>query len=280
MMKMALCIMVYAFAALSYKYVNAGEANLTHTKYQSTDNARKIYEAIDFGDKASMDYNVFEKAYAGYVNLKNEGKLSNYKDILTVCDMSKSSKEYRLWVIDMNASKVLINDYVAHGQGSGDEFATQFSNKMNSHQSSIGFYVTDATYMGSHGLSLRLHGMDKGYNNAAYDRAIVVHGANYVADHFVTGQGRLGRSWGCPAVSEKIAGTLINTIKDGTCLFVYYPEQKYLQTSYWLNKQPEQFGDGALLAYGKKADTNIVYSYGPIMKGAMENTKWVKLPLL
>lgn len=278
MKKLVLCVGAYLIAALSYKYVMAGETSSKETVVHATDNIRKVYEQIDFSSKTAMDFDVFEKAYQGYAALKHEGKLSDNKDILTVCDMSKSSKEYRLWVIDMTSKKVLINDYVAHGQGSGDEFATQFSNRNNSHQSSLGFYVTGDTYIGGHGLSLRLHGMDKGYNNAAYERAIVVHGARYVCDDFVAGQGRLGRSWGCPAVSEKISAKLIETIKDGTCMFIYYPHQKYLQASYWLNRKPDYSSDFILASAGN-ADTSVVYEYSPAMKKIAGELKYLNLPL-
>lgn len=279
MRKLALCIVAYLTIAISYNYVMAGATAPNSTNENISNSYRELYNRIDFGDRDAMDYDVFEKAYTGYLNLKKAGKLNNNKSILTVCDMSKSSKEYRLWVIDMHACKVLINDYVAHGQGSGEEFANSFSNQFNSHQSSIGFYVTDDTYIGNHGLSLRLRGMDDGYNNAAYDRDIVVHGAAYVCDRFVANEGRLGRSWGCPAVSEKIAGKLINTIKDGTCLFIYYPQPKYLQASYWLKKR-DILEEPDFLASSIRSDTNIVYEYGPLMQEAMQNTKWVKLPLL
>ncbi|RYD54788.1 MAG: murein L,D-transpeptidase catalytic domain family protein [Sphingobacteriales bacterium] len=223
---------------------------------------KDVYSQIDFSKSKKLDFDVFQKAYHGYINLRNSGKLSSDKDILTVCDFSKSSTAYRLWVIDLREKKVLINDYVAHGQGSGDEFATMFSNTNSSHQSSLGFYVTGDTYVGKHGTSLRLHGMDKGFNNAAYERAVVIHGAAYVCDQFVAGQKRLGRSWGCPAVSDKIAGKMINTIKEGTCVFVYAPQKNYLQSSVWLNSEivsiPVDFNmeKRAIASVQVKADSN------------------------
>lgn len=176
-------------------------------------------------------------AMKGYLNLKSAGKLSDNKQILTVADFTRSSAQNRLWIIDLNTRKVIVHTYVAHGQGSGDEFATAFSNTNNSHQSSIGFYVTGETYTGEHGTSLRLNGMDNGYNSAALDRGIVVHGADYVCKDFVAGNQRLGRSWGCPAVNSRMAPAIINTIKGGTCLFIYYPQRAYLASAYWLNKK-------------------------------------------
>lgn len=281
MKKVILSATVYlALICSSYKLVTANEnssveKNLTaetNTEAASTANGVKnideyiksVYDQIDFSKSKKLDYDVFEKAYYGYLNLRNSGKITSDKDILTVCDFSKSSTAYRLWVIDLNSKQVLINDYVAHGQGSGDEFATAFSNTSNSHQSSLGFYVTDDTYMGKHGLSLRLRGMDNGYNSAAYERAVVVHGANYVSNDFVAGQKRLGRSWGCPAVSDKIADKMINTIKGGTCLFIYAPQKEYLASSVWLNKKIDNFHTDhaaiASLQKSKGADTIITYT--------------------
>lgn len=268
MKKLMLCASVcLSLIGTSYKLVTAHETtsasdNITMTTGDeeptvNTGNTitsidqhiKNVYSQIDFSNTRKLDFDVFEKAYHGYLNLRNSGKLSNDKDILTVCDFSKSSTAYRLWVIDLREKKVLINDYVAHGQGSGDEFATAFSNTNSSHQSSLGFYVTGDTYIGKHGTSLRLNGMDQGFNSAALERAVVVHGAAYVSDDFVKGQKRLGRSWGCPAVSNEIAGKMINTIKEGTCLFVYAPQKNYLQSSVWLNREvasiPSDFNTGS-----------------------------------
>jgi len=193
-----------------------------------------LYKQINFNEAEQLDYYVFVNAMTGYMNLKAEHKLSPEKDIITICDYSLSANSKRMWVIDLSAKKVLLNTHVAHGQGTGEEYAKRFSNNEGSHQSSIGFYVTGTTYTGKHGNSMYLHGMDEGYNSAAYKRAIVVHGAGYVSNDFIAGTGRLGRSWGCPAVSTDVSERLIDLTKDGTCLFIYYPEQKYLATSAWL----------------------------------------------
>jgi hypothetical protein len=278
MKKLILSASVLSLLGVSFKLSNATEPETrpaptteqsTASNFISVDNyIRNLYSQIEFG-KNKLSYDVFEKAYRGYANLKNAGKLNESKNILTVVDFSKSSTENRLWVIDLDAKKLLINDYVAHGQGSGNEFATAFSNNANSHQSSLGFYVTADTYIGKHGQSLRMHGMDKGYNCAAYDRAVVVHGANYVSNDFVAGQKRLGRSWGCPAVSNELAPKFINLIKDRTVLFVYYPEAKYLSSSQWLNNKIDHIGATKLQDVrttagnmsSKKRDT--VYQYAP-----------------
>lgn len=204
-----------------------------------------IYKKINFCREGKLDQLVFEQAYRGYINLKNAGKLNSDKEIITVCDYSLSANTHRMWVIDLRNNKILYNTYVAHGQGSGEEFATAFSNTENSHQSSVGFYVTGETYLGEHGTSLRLHGMDNRYNDAAYDRGIVLHGADYVCDNFIAGNKRLGRSWGCPAVGAALAPELIDLLKDGTCLFIYYPSKKYLSSSFWLNKKIKALPDNS-----------------------------------
>ncbi len=196
--------------------------------------AKLIYQSIDFDGYESISEDAFEKALTGFENLKRAGKLDAYTHLLTVADFSLSSTKNRLWVIDLNARKVLFNTLVSHGRGTGDEFAVNFSNKNNSHQSSLGFYITESTYNGSNGYSLRLHGMDKGYNDAAYERAIVMHGADYVSESFAKAQNRIGRSWGCPAVSREMAAPIINTIKGKNLLFIYYPDREYLASSEWL----------------------------------------------
>ena len=195
--------------------------------------AEEIYRQLQFTDE-KLNFEVFEKAFLGFQNLKNSGKLQSTANLLSVCDFSLSSNKKRLWVINLDEKKVLFNSLVAHGKGTGEEFATQFSNVENSHQSSLGFYITEQTYTGDNGYSLRLFGMDKGYNDAALERCIVMHGANYVSEDFIKSEKRLGRSWGCPAVSREMAQPIINKIKNGTCLFIYYPDEKYLANSKWL----------------------------------------------
>lgn len=193
-----------------------------------------IYKKIDFCSVGRLNPKVFEYAFRGYLRLSESGKLNPEKETLTIADYSLSSNVCRLWVIDMVNYKVLFNTYVAHGQGSGEEFATQFSNRPNSHQSSLGFYVTGDTYFGQHGLSLYLHGMDAHYNSAAYSRDIVVHAADYVSEVFIAGNQRLGRSWGCPALPVDLSDSIVQAISGGSCLFVFYPDETYLARSQWL----------------------------------------------
>src|SRR5687767_7412379 len=153
---------------------------------------------------------------------------------LTVIDYSKPSSQKRLWVYDLATRQLLYEELVAHGQGSGANLATQFSNKADSHQTSLGLFVTDDTYVGRNGYSLRLDGLDKGLNDLARDRAIVMHGAPYVNPAFVKANGRLGRSHGCPAVSDAVARELINRVKGGGLVFAYYPDAQFLKTSKYL----------------------------------------------
>lgn len=201
--------------------------------------ASNLYRQIDFSGAERLNADVFKKALSGYLNLKSANKLGTQKDVLTVCDFSLPSSEKRMWIIDMDRKKVLLNELVAHGQGSGEVMATAFSNTDNSHQSSLGFYVTGDTYVGQHGTSLRLLGQDKGFNDAALARGIVVHGADYVNKGYAAANKRIGRSWGCPAVDQAISQKVINYIKGGSCLFIYANQKQYLQAGYWVNKKVE-----------------------------------------
>jgi hypothetical protein len=153
---------------------------------------------------------------------------------LTVIDYSKPSTEPRLWVFDLRSKELVYKELVAHGQGSGANMATKFSNTDESHQTSLGLFVGRETYIGKHGYSLRLDGLDKGINDRARERAIVVHGAPYVSEAFVKANGRLGRSWGCPAVSPAVAKPLIDRVKGGGLVFSYYPDAEWLKTSKYL----------------------------------------------
>ena len=154
---------------------------------------------------------------------------------LTVIDYSLPSTEPRLWVFDLATGDLLFKELVAHGKNTGENLATKFSNQMDSRQTSIGLFVTDDTYVGSNGYSLRLDGLDAGFNDRARDRAIVMHGAPYVNEDIAAKQGRIGRSWGCPALRTAIASKVIDTIRGGSVIFSYYPDQEWLQTSQFLN---------------------------------------------
>ncbi len=195
----------------------------------------ELYESIDYGTQARPAYDVFRKAMIGYYNLKSQKKLSD-KGILTLIDFSIPSVQKRLWIIDLKNHKLLFHDLVAHGKNSGHDLANAFSNVPESYQSSLGFYITANTYFGKHGLSLRLAGQELGINDKAMDRAIVMHGADYVNTSIIKSMGRLGRSFGCPAVSREIAEDVIKTVADGTLMFIYHPSQDYLTKSVLLQE--------------------------------------------
>jgi len=246
MQKLVVCLCAYLIVACSFKAVTAGEANSSVDELRVANYINNLYHQIDFSNCEHVSYDVFAAACKGYLNLRNAGKLNNEKEVVTICDMSRGSTEKRMWVIDLTARRVLFNTYVAHGQGTGEDCAQSFSNNFDSHQTSLGFYVTAGTYSGDHGLSLKLNGMDNGYNDAAMDRGIVVHGADYVSDKFITENNRLGRSWGCPAVPEPLKIPIINAIKEGTCLFIYFPEHNYMASSFWLNRKVSALPEGSI----------------------------------
>lgn len=176
---------------------------------------------------------VFEQAMKGYSKLQKQGKVSN--EILSVIDFDLSSTKKRLWILDMNSKKVIFNTYVAHGKNTGVEFANKFSNAVNSHQSSLGFYVTGATYYGKNGLSLYMDGMEKGFNSNARKRYVVIHGADYATKNFIKKYGRLGRSYGCPSVPTSVAKDLIGQIKGKSVVYIHKNDQNYLDKSSYLN---------------------------------------------
>lgn len=153
---------------------------------------------------------------------------------LTVIDYSLPSTEKRLWVFDLAERRLLYEELVAHGSGSGMGVATAFSNTPDSHQSSLGLFVTDSAYVGRNGYSLRMDGLDEGFNDRARERAIVIHGAPYVDETLSRKQGRIGRSWGCPAVRPQIARDLIDRVAGGGFVFAYYPDEEFLQRSKYL----------------------------------------------
>lgn len=194
--------------------------------------AESLYDALALDGDISVKTLVY--ALKGFKHLQAQGMLGN-TNLLSIVDLSQSSKKKRLYIIDVNEKKLLHHTYVAHGRNSGGEYATSFSNSVDSHKSSLGFYVTSQTYQGSHGLSLRVEGMEKGFNDRAKERAIVVHGANYLGDNFLKHSPFSGRSWGCPAVPQAETSRVINMIKGGSCLFIFSPDQKYINTSKILN---------------------------------------------
>ena len=188
-----------------------------------------LYDSLQLED-LGLSKQAFIEGVKGYDVLRAAGKLTN-DHILSIVDFSLPSTQKRLFVLDMKKFKLLFNTYVAHGRNSGKEFASQFSNSPESNMSSLGFYVTKQTYNGQHGLSLKLQGEEKGINDNAESRAIVVHCADYVSEKTIKALGYIGRSLGCPALPPKYTKPIIETIKDGSCLFVYSPSEKYLSKS-------------------------------------------------
>ena len=176
----------------------------------------------------------FDLAWKGYQYLLANNRITR-SSYLTVCDFSQSSRNKRLYIIDIENNELVIHTYVAHGKNSGDEYANRFSNTPESLQSSLGFYITTVTYNGKHGLSLRMNGVDPGFNDKALERTIVLHGAAYVDAARVKAGMYMGRSWGCPAVPQHESKNIINTIKNGTCLFIYHPSRNYIEHSKILN---------------------------------------------
>jgi hypothetical protein len=175
------------------------------------------------------EWNCFQYGIEGFYRLKEQGKVK--KNILTLIDLSISANAKRMWIIDMDSYTVLYQTLVSHGRNSGEEYAVKFSNKPESYQSSLGFYATAETYQGKHGLSLRLDGLERGINDKARDRAIVIHGADYVSERFIQQNKRLGRSQGCPALPQELTQEIIELIKDQSCLFIYHPNRNYIQQS-------------------------------------------------
>ncbi|WP_224014141.1 murein L,D-transpeptidase catalytic domain family protein [Ferruginibacter albus] len=190
---------------------------------------QNLYDSLKLSS-IGLGKEVFNYAYRGFSYLTEIGKISN-DHILTIIDFTKSSAQKRLFTIDLTKMKVLFNTYVAHGQNSGEAFATKFSNLDESNKSSLGFYETADTYLGKHGCSMHLEGLEKGFNDNAYARDIVMHGADYVNEQLIRSRGYIGRSLGCPAVSPKMVRPIINKIKNGTCLFIYGNDNSYLSSS-------------------------------------------------
>jgi hypothetical protein len=185
------------------------------------------------GSTGSIDFDVLDLALSAASCAVRSGAVER-PQTLTVIDYSKPSTQKRLWVFDLTKGELMYEELVAHGQGSGVDRSTLFSNLPDTHQSSLGLFVTDTTYVGSNGYSLRMDGLDQGVNDRARERDIVMHGAPYVSDDFVKANGRLGRSWGCPALRNGIAREIIDRIKGGGLVFAYYPDAEWMKSSKFL----------------------------------------------
>lgn len=232
------CVLfIFSISVIGWKPVSAGRSTANFkavaAKGLFEQYAETVYQAAKL-QEAGLSIEVFQKALTGYFNLKTANKLSQNSSVITVVDFTKPSREKRMWIIDLLSKQLLLNTWVAHGKGSGDDVANAFSNNDESHQSSLGFYLTDDVYNGKHGRSLRLDGLDEGFNSNARARAIVLHAADYVSQTAIEQMGRLGRSFGCPAVSPEVVGQVINTIKGKTVLFINGNDPNY--TSKYLDE--------------------------------------------
>lgn len=217
--------------------IYSNETNFTHSENLKKNDA-VVVEKPAFDTRVETIYNSlnssqfdlpklesFKEALKGFYLLKEKGLIQ--KDILTLVDFSLSSTVKRLWVIDLSTNTILYNSLVAHGRNTGEEYANSFSNANSSYKSSLGFYATGEIYNGKHGMSLRLDGLEKGVNNNARERGVVMHSANYVSNSFIKSNKRLGRSQGCPAIPQEYLNQIVNTIKDKSCLFIYHPSRTF-----------------------------------------------------
>lgn len=190
------------------------------------------------GEAPALQPKVLKKAMVAMDCAVNNGM--NPAERLAVIDFSLPSSERRLWIFDLAQQQLLLEDFVAHGQNSGDNHATRFSNVRGSHQSSLGLFRTQESYFGRHGYSLRMDGLEPGVNDRARDRAIVIHAADYVDPSWIERQGRIGRSQGCPAVRPEVAELVVDSLKDGQFMFSYFPDPEWLASSAFINCEPSR----------------------------------------
>ena len=216
---------------LTKSVITSGE-NTGISETDSKHSELGLYESIEL-NRAGLSKETFQYAVKGYEHLRAQGVIKDTQ-YLSVVDFSQSSRKKRFYLFDFKNHKLLKNTFVAHGKNSGVDMATRFSNIPGSEQSSLGFYVTKGTYTGKNGFSLKMSGLEKKFNDNAEERAIVVHGADYVNASRVRSD-YMGRSQGCPALPKNESAEIIDIIKDGSALFVYYPSKEYLQSSALLN---------------------------------------------
>jgi len=236
-----LCVLVALLGPVTLLRAGGGDGKNSRTnpnrksaeKAAFDDEVAILYEQINLKDMG-LTKKAFEYAFKGYNYLLEHHRLSR-TNILTICDFSQSSRNKRLYIVDLEQRTVLVNTYVAHGRNSGGEFARSFSNNPSSHKTSLGFYVTGETYSGEHGLSLKIRGVERGFNDKANGRNIVIHGSEYVGPDFLRMNPFSGRSYGCPAIPAEETETIIDAIKEGSCLFIYHPTKKYITRSKILN---------------------------------------------
>lgn len=190
----------------------------------------ELYNKCELRNK--LEYDIFRLAIIGYLNMYRQ--LSK-KRVITIIDYNQPSTKERCYVIDLKSKKISYNTLIAHGEKSGDNYSVSFSNELGTGKSSMGFYVTAETYYGRHGYALRLDGLEPSYNDNARKRGIVIHGSDYVSREYIKSHGMLGQSGGCPALPITKNNNIINTIKNGSCMFIYYSDNAYLNNSEYLN---------------------------------------------
>lgn len=223
---------LFAIFSLILAFASVSKSESSLAQFPGGRNNRILLEDalyISLGIDDVVGCEAFRAALRGYNLIKNKDR-----ELLTLIDFTKPSTDERMVIIDMKQGKVLLKSLVAHGRNSGEMYATRFSNREGSYMSSLGFYLTGDTYKGSNGYSLKLYGLEKGVNDNALERAIVLHGADYCDPCIVAKGQRLGRSLGCPAVPRQVAHKVIDTIKEGSVLFIYAEDPWYKTHSAYL----------------------------------------------
>lgn len=221
---------IFIYLLLLFIPVKFSQMRSSGPVMREVSSCRQLYQEMQL--EGIVNFTAFEQAIAGYNKIEEKSK-----EILTLVDFSKPSTEERFYVFDMRHKKLLFSSLVSHGKNSGGNYATSFSNENGSLKSSLGFFLTENTYQGKNGYSLVLNGLEKGINDRAKERAIVIHGAAYSNPSVIASSGRLGRSFGCPALPQAVSKPIINTIKGGSLLFIYANNQNYLAYSPILSKQ-------------------------------------------
>lgn len=221
---------IFIYLLLLFIPVKFSQMRSSEPVMREVSSSRQLYQEMQL--EGIVNFTAFEQAIAGYNKIEEKSK-----EILTLVDFSKPSTEERFYVFDMRHKKLLFSSLVSHGKNSGGNYATSFSNENGSLKSSLGFFLTENTYQGKNGYSLVLNGLEKGINDRAKERAIVIHGAAYSNPSVIASSGRLGRSFGCPALPQAVSKPIINTIKGGSLLFIYANNQNYLAYSPILSKQ-------------------------------------------
>ena len=213
-----------AISVAVLSYLSPPKSNVTTNHFDIGQEAKQLRKVAP-----GLNQNALLHALTAYRTASKQGTVK--KPILTVIDYSLPSNKQRMWIFDLKHDKLLYQTYVAHGQNSGMNSASHFSNRAQSKATSLGTYVTQGTYIGHKGYSLNLKGLEHGFNDNAYNRRVVMHGAWYVEPNFIKQSGRAGRSWGCPSIAQSIAKPIINLIKGGSVIFAYYPDRNYLSHS-------------------------------------------------